>query len=95
MDDGTYYNYELKDYRTRLVTEISKYRNANGRKNNHFYFDFYSRISVPMVTLVVEGGPDTLSAIYNDLHNDIPVVLIDVRRFCSKGLSSYINLSRE
>ena len=33
---------------------------------------------VPIVTLVVEGGPDTLSAICNDLRNDIPVVLVDV-----------------
>ena len=33
-----------------------------------------------MVTLVVEGGPDTLSAICNDLRNDIPVVLVDVSR---------------
>jgi hypothetical protein len=30
------------------------------------------------VTIVVEGGPDTLLAIYNDLRKDIPVVLIDV-----------------
>ncbi len=41
LDDGTYYNYDLKDYRTRLVTEISRYRNANGRKkNNIFIFHF-------------------------------------------------------
>ena len=31
-----------------------------------------------MVTIVVEGGPDTLVAIYNDLRNEIPVVVIDV-----------------
>ena len=37
--------------------------------------------SVAMVTIVVEGGPDTLVAIYNDLRNDIPVVVIDVSRF--------------
>ncbi|UJR10750.1 hypothetical protein I4U23_014938 [Adineta vaga] len=61
LDDGTYYGYEMGDYRTRFVNEISKYRDAN----------------VPNVTIVVEGGPDTLSTIYNDLYNGIPVVLID------------------
>ncbi len=30
LDDGTYYGYEIGDYRTKFVTEISKYRNANG-----------------------------------------------------------------
>ena len=35
-------------------------------------------ILVPIVTIVVEGGPDTLFTIYQDLRNDIPVVLIDV-----------------
>ncbi len=32
------------------------------------------------MTIVVEGGPDTLLTIYNDLRKDIPVVLIDVSR---------------
>jgi len=79
LDDGTYYNYELDDYRTRFVIEVSKYKNDNGLsaiKKKSFYFE----ILVPIVTIVVEGGPDTLSAIYKDLRNDIPVVLIDVRQ---------------
>ena len=33
------------------------------------------------MTIVVEGGPDTLSAIQNDLRHNIPVVLIDVSSF--------------
>ncbi|CAF1532094.1 unnamed protein product [Adineta ricciae] len=61
LDDGTYYGYEIGDYRTRFVNEIAKYKDAN----------------VPNVTIVVEGGPDTLLTIYNDLCNNIPVVLID------------------
>ena len=36
-------------------------------------------ILVPIVTIAVEGGPDTLSAIYNDLCVRTPIVLIDVR----------------
>lgn len=35
LDDGTYYNYELKDYRTQLVTAISSYNNANGTNDIH------------------------------------------------------------
>ena len=35
-------------------------------------------IQVPIVTVVVEGGPDTLATIYKDLSNDIPIVLVDV-----------------
>ncbi|CAF1110172.1 unnamed protein product [Rotaria sordida] len=61
LDDGTYFGYEMGDYRTRFVTEVSKCKDAN----------------VPIVTIVVEGGPDTLSAIYNDLRVGIPVVLVD------------------
>ena len=38
----------------------------------------YLFLKVPIVTVVVEGGPDTLATIYNDLVNNIPVVLIDV-----------------
>jgi hypothetical protein len=30
MDDGTYYGYEIGDYRTRFVNEVSKYRGAHG-----------------------------------------------------------------
>jgi hypothetical protein len=36
LDDGTYSGYEMGDYRTKLVDEISKYRNANGRNINLF-----------------------------------------------------------
>jgi hypothetical protein len=31
------------------------------------------------VTIVVEGGPDTLLTIYKDLRSHIPIVLIAVR----------------
>lgn len=40
-------------------------------------------ILVPIVTIVVEGGPDTLLTIYNDLCSEIPVVLVDVSVFIS------------
>ncbi len=52
-------------------------------------FKFEFLFLVPTVTIVVEGGPDTLSAIYNDLRTDIPVVLIDVRVIVEIILISY------
>ncbi|CAF3473511.1 unnamed protein product [Rotaria socialis] len=61
LDDGTYFGYDIGDYRTRFVIEASSYKNEN----------------VPVVTVVVEGGPDTLTTIYKDLSNGIPVILID------------------
>lgn len=63
LDDGTYFGYDIGDYRTRLVKQISSHDDR----------------AVPTVTIVVEGGPDTLTAIYNDLKNEIPIVLIAVR----------------
>lgn len=33
-------------------------------------------VLVPIVTIVVEGGPDTLATIYRDLRTGIPIVLI-------------------
>ena len=35
-------------------------------------------VIVPTVTIVVEGGRDTIINMYYDLQNDIPVVIIDV-----------------
>ncbi|CAF1054407.1 unnamed protein product [Adineta steineri] len=75
LDDGTYYGYEMGDYRTRLVNEISKYNDTN----------------VPVVTIVVEGGPDTLSTIYNDLCMGIPVVLIDGSGRVPNLFASFLN----
>ncbi|CAF3990732.1 unnamed protein product [Rotaria sordida] len=60
LDDGTYYGYDIGDYRTRFVLETANYKKG-----------------VPIVTIVVEGGPDTLLTIYRDLSNSIPVVLVD------------------
>ncbi|CAF1350811.1 unnamed protein product [Didymodactylos carnosus] len=61
LDDGMLLGYDTGDYRTRLVKAISHYKQSD----------------VPIVIIVVEGGPDTLNTIYNDLRCEIPVVLID------------------
>ena len=43
-----------------------------------FVDHFDALLSVPVVTIVVEGGPDTLTTIQSDLRQGIPIVLIDV-----------------
>ena len=82
LDDGTYFGYDTREYRTDFVIQSSKYNNSNGAL---FYFQllivYKGFILVPIVTVIVEGGPDTLSTVYNNLSNGIPVVVIDVRIF--------------
>ncbi|CAF1249047.1 unnamed protein product [Adineta ricciae] len=69
LDDGTYYKYDTGDYRSRFVLDAARYRyNADPNSEQQ---------DVPVVTIVVEGGPDTLLTIYKDLRQDIPIVLID------------------
>ncbi|CAF1229932.1 unnamed protein product [Rotaria sordida] len=64
LDDGTLRNYDTQDYRTRLVTHMARINSEH---------DFF----VPVVTIVVEGGIDTVKNIYYDLKSNIPVVIID------------------
>ncbi|CAF1230161.1 unnamed protein product [Rotaria sordida] len=78
LDDGTYYGYDIGDYRTKFVLEASHYKKSDDEK-------------VPIVTVVVEGGPDTLSTIYKDLYNNIPVVLINGSGRVSNLLANFIN----
>ncbi|CAF1153213.1 unnamed protein product [Rotaria sordida] len=64
LDDGSILNYEIGDYRTRLVTHMA------GLNNEHEFF-------VPVVTIAVEGGRDTVNNIYYDLRAKIPVIIVD------------------
>ncbi|CAF3973574.1 unnamed protein product, partial [Rotaria sordida] len=64
LDDGRLRHYDTGDYRTRLCVQIAKLQHE---------IDF----PVPIVTIVVEGGRDTITNIYYDLRADIPVVIID------------------
>ncbi|CAM2727627.1 unnamed protein product [Rotaria socialis] len=75
LDDGTYYGYDIGDYRTRFVIEVSHYK----------------REDVPVVTVVVEGGPNTLFTIYQDLSNNIPIVLIDGSGRVPNLLANFLN----
>ncbi|CAF4602126.1 unnamed protein product [Rotaria sp. Silwood1] len=64
LDDGTTRNYDTQNYRTHLVTHMAKINNEH---------DFF----VPVVTIMVEGGLDSIENIYYDLRSNIPVIIID------------------
>ncbi|CAF4840745.1 unnamed protein product [Rotaria socialis] len=64
LDDGRLRYYDIGDYRTRLCAHLGKLEHD---------YDF----PVPVITIVVEGGRDTITNIYNDLRANIPVVIID------------------
>ncbi|CAF0766794.1 unnamed protein product [Rotaria sp. Silwood1] len=74
LDDGTYYGYDIGDYRTKFVLEASRYKE-----------------DAPVVTIVVEGGPDTLSTIYKDLSYRIPVVLVNGSGRVPNLLANFLN----
>ncbi|UJR22717.1 hypothetical protein I4U23_025751 [Adineta vaga] len=64
LDDGRYRHYDIKDYRTLLCAHLAKLQDENA-------------LPIPVVTIVVEGGKDTIANIYYDLRENIPVVIID------------------
>ncbi|CAF1094081.1 unnamed protein product [Adineta steineri] len=64
LDDGRFRSYDTKDYRTQLCIHLAKLKQET---------DF----PLPVVTIVVEGGIDTIRNIYYDLRDDIPVFIID------------------
>ncbi|CAF0878333.1 unnamed protein product [Adineta steineri] len=64
LDDGRFRFYDIKDYRTQLCVHLAKLQHET---------DF----PLPVVTIVVEGGRDTITNIYYDLRENIPVVIID------------------
>ncbi|CAF0834212.1 unnamed protein product [Adineta ricciae] len=64
LDDGRYRFYDTGDYRTKLCAHLAKLQ--------HEY-----QPPIPVVTIVVEGGQDTIANIYYDLRENIPVVIID------------------
>ena len=85
LDDGGVHNYDIKDYRTRLCLQLSKHHETDFLPSK---WPKWSRsevdevsvylFSAPIVTIVVEGGKDALKNMYNDLREDIPVVIIEV-----------------
>ncbi|CAF1189094.1 unnamed protein product [Rotaria sp. Silwood1] len=64
LDDGTLQSYNIGDYRTRLAKTIAK-----GRAKQ--------TLSIPIVSVLFEGGEDSLRSIYNDLRSNIPVIIIN------------------
>ncbi|CAF4121788.1 unnamed protein product, partial [Adineta steineri] len=64
MDDGTVRKYDTENFRTRLIKQISQTESEGV-------------LPIPCVTIVVEGGKDTIKNVYYDLKENIPVVIID------------------
>lgn len=84
LDDGRMRHYDIGDYRTRLCSHLAKLQDENdfpskNKSKTNVLEIFFFWFSVPVVTMVVEGGRDTIANIYYDLRANIPVVLIDVR----------------
>ncbi|CAF4612367.1 unnamed protein product, partial [Rotaria sp. Silwood2] len=64
LDDGTLQSYNIGDYRTRLAKTI-----ANGRAKQN--------LPIPIVSVLFEGGEDSIRSIYNDLRRNIPIIIIN------------------
>jgi len=95
LDDGRLRVYDIEDFRTRLCAHIAKLQHENDfpskcieifylknipaeRLDNVIFLLFV--FAVPAVTIVVEGGKDTITNMYYDLRANIPVVIIDVSK---------------
>lgn len=39
---------------------------------------FHKLLLVPIITLLFEGGEDSIRSIYNDLRKNIPVIIVNV-----------------
>ncbi|CAF4529344.1 unnamed protein product, partial [Rotaria sp. Silwood2] len=64
LDDGTLQSYNIGDYRTRLAKTI-----ANGRAKQN--------LPIPIVSVLFEGGEDSIRSIYNALRRNIPIIIIN------------------
>ncbi|CAF0946556.1 unnamed protein product [Adineta steineri] len=64
LDDGTIRYFDIGDYRTRLVKTIA-HKHTN------------QTLPIPIVTLLFEGGEDSIRSIYNDLRRNIPIIIIN------------------
>ncbi|CAF1538232.1 unnamed protein product, partial [Didymodactylos carnosus] len=82
LDDGTLRRYDIKDYRTRLAIAIANGRSMKG-------------LPVPVVTIVVEGGRDTIKNIYYDLRRDIPIVIIEGSGRVADFFSLWLTYTKE
>ncbi|CAF4153268.1 unnamed protein product [Adineta steineri] len=63
-DDGRFRFYDTKDYRTQLCLQLAKLQHETD-------------LPLPVVTIVVEGDKDTITNMYYDLCDNIPVIIID------------------
>ncbi|CAF3178228.1 unnamed protein product [Rotaria socialis] len=89
LDDGRYRHFDSKDFRANLCSCIAK-RSIKKKQSN---------AQTPAVTIVVEGGPDTITNVYYDLKKNIPVVIINgsgrVADFLSRWFSYAKNVETD
>ncbi|CAF2048039.1 unnamed protein product [Rotaria magnacalcarata] len=84
LDDGRYRYFNSKDFRTKLCSYIAK--KPIQKKQ--------SKAQTPAVTIVVEGGLDTIANIYYDLKNNIPVVIINGSGRAADFLSRWFSYAK-
>ncbi len=88
LDDGTKRNYiGIEDRLSALMDAISKGRSEQAMQGTNIpvesvIIEVLQNYLVPAVTLVVEGGLDTIKSMFHSLCFGIPVVLINVNHFC-------------
>ncbi|CAF3783975.1 unnamed protein product [Rotaria socialis] len=82
LDDGTRYIYDTRDYRTHLITHMARLNNDDD-------------VFVPVVTIVVEGGKETIKSIYSVLKSSIPVVIIDGSGRAADFFSRWLLLTKD
>ncbi|XP_014666350.1 PREDICTED: transient receptor potential cation channel subfamily M member 2-like [Priapulus caudatus] len=69
VDDGTQHTFGVEiGFRERLVQEIAKQGVDTSSSGS---------LSVPVVCIVVEGGPGTLENVYTAVLNDTPIVIVE------------------
>ncbi|CAF2070799.1 unnamed protein product [Rotaria magnacalcarata] len=82
LDDGTRHNYDTHDYRTRLIAHMARLNNDDD-------------VFVPVVTIVVEGGIETIKNIGSVLKSKIPVVIIDGSGRAADFFSRWLILTKD
>jgi hypothetical protein len=80
VDDGKNDEFGAEiDFRANLENELNQ-----GKKLKEYLLDKHSRASssngekIPMILIVVQGGPNTLKTIYESVRNNTPVLILAV-----------------
>lgn len=78
VDDGTQHNFGVEiPFRAELEQTVSNIKTDTGR----------DAVSVPLVLLVLQGGPNTLQTVKQAVHNNTPIVIVELFPFLGIGQS--------